>query len=918
MAHRYLFQAEAEHGSIEDLASPVLSKIAEAFVFSKKSMFASDPTKGNGVLGEGSIVIGSEKSYAHVAYFPADRTLVLAFAAQVPQGICTIPSKDFFKSIKNAMKMPIPFLMPLADSVGLPEAHVEFLESFQELENAPAGRLHLTRAWQKVTGGATPRRILCTGYCKGGGIATLAATWAALQCPTADTRCITFGAPMVGNPSFVQLFKWLVGVSYRIITFKDPVPSLEKGKRAIAQLAPVPGAIYLSRDSMTSDAPGAFSKKDIAEHSFQVYLDTMKGAIKSKLDEESRANVYKIIDTGKHAAKLRCNPETSQPLADPCAHDYDNMTTDLKQMQFPYATHNGVQQLDPFARVDASQLAAEAIAQNAATAPLDASAGIADILKGRGGEGGPPQLSNASSTYQHVTAEALRGHKTVAAEQGAPAFLRRAFSLCERDDAAVDLAHLNTLQKVLVIGKLSQAVVVAAAAYRDQSGFQQLTGIERTQMVEDSGSWDTQVHVGWLSSGTAVLAFRGTATMQDSLQDAKFLRRNIDYLQELYPGTKAHTGFMQQFAAIVDNQRPEQHIGEVLKKLSGGRRPTRILCTGHSLGGALATLGATWAAIEYPSADVRCITFGSPRVGNNKFKRAFHTLVGTSLRIIHGADPVPFMPPSLRYHHVGGTVHVSKAGMMFKSRAWHVKLRPNVADHLLIRYSRGIYQVVPGSRLPNLTPKTKGGLASPAGEEPAQELAASACQSSVGCFGFLAQDDGSDEDDTIKAGMVSDDVTEPGSPTQDGLGSPRGSSQSLQATSSQPFDSSRRLKEASSIEPRDSRSHGEEASSSIPEASSVSTAWQHSSSLPSTTDSTFGQRVEPHLTNQGKAEAITELPASNKISILEHQEAKQGIKPPSPPSPPTSKKLFKWTTSPFKQSMRLFRSSMPSSTAVAA
>ena len=84
MAHRYLFQAEAgghrvlgfrlsaplssprltviclaEHGSIEDLASPVLSKIAEAFVFSKKSMFASDPTKGDGVLGEGSVVIGA-------------------------------------------------------------------------------------------------------------------------------------------------------------------------------------------------------------------------------------------------------------------------------------------------------------------------------------------------------------------------------------------------------------------------------------------------------------------------------------------------------------------------------------------------------------------------------------------------------------------------------------------------------------------------------------------------------------------------------------------------------------------------------------------------------------------------------------------------------------------------------------------
>ncbi len=50
-----------------------------------------------------------------------------------------------------------------------------------------------------------------------------------------------------------------------------------------------------------------------------------------------------------------------------------------------------------------------------------------------------------------------------------------------------------------MIGKLSSAVVVAAAAYRDQSGFQQLTGIDSTHMVEDSGSWDTQVNLVWWS-----------------------------------------------------------------------------------------------------------------------------------------------------------------------------------------------------------------------------------------------------------------------------------------------------------------------------------------------------------------------------------------------------------------------------------
>ncbi len=62
---------------------------------------------------------------------------------------------------------------------------------------------------------------------------------------------------------------------------------------------------------------------------------------------------------------------------------------------------------------------------------------------------------------------------------------------------------------------------------------------------------------------------------------------------------------------------------------------------------ALDCSGAAWAALEYPDADIRCITFGSPRVANKVFGKAFHALVGTSLRLVHGFDPVPSLPPSL-------------------------------------------------------------------------------------------------------------------------------------------------------------------------------------------------------------------------------------------------------------------------------
>lgn len=57
--------------------------------------------------------------------------------------------------------------------------------------------------------------------------------------------------------------------------------------------------------------------------------------------------------------------------------------------------------------------------------------------------------------------------------------------------------------------------------------------------------------------------------------------------------------------------------------------------------------GSAWAALEYPDADVRCITFGSPRVANKVFGKAFNALVGTSLRLVLGFDPVPALPPSM-------------------------------------------------------------------------------------------------------------------------------------------------------------------------------------------------------------------------------------------------------------------------------
>ena len=49
------------------------------------------------------------------------------------------------------------------------------------------------------------------------------------------------------------------------------------------------------------------------------------------------------------------------------------------------------------------------------------------------------------------------------------------------------------------------------------------------------------------------------------------------------------TGFLQQFIGVCKPHQPEDDLAAVVHELSGGRAPSRVLCCGHSLGGATAS-----------------------------------------------------------------------------------------------------------------------------------------------------------------------------------------------------------------------------------------------------------------------------------------------------------------------------------------
>jgi triacylglycerol lipase len=146
-----------------------------------------------------------------------------------------------------------------------------------------------------------------------------------------------------------------------------------------------------------------------------------------------------------------------------------------------------------------------------------------------------------------------------------------------------------------------------------------------------------------------VMVFRGTRLESHSPFDAsELVVINQDDLwtdSQFLPavcesGGRVHSGFLKAFAQVSDC------LDTVLQE----RRPDqRLYLTGHSLGGALATLAAAHLG---PARVDGLYTYGSPRVGDATFAAALS--VERHFRFVFGEDWVSTVPPEiLGYVHTG-------------------------------------------------------------------------------------------------------------------------------------------------------------------------------------------------------------------------------------------------------------------------
>jgi len=126
-----------------------------------------------------------------------------------------------------------------------------------------------------------------------------------------------------------------------------------------------------------------------------------------------------------------------------------------------------------------------------------------------------------------------------------------------------------------------------------------------------------------------ILAFRGTeaTSIKDIKSDARAISTSCS------SGGMIHSGFNEAY----DDVRGD--IEKALKADDIINKPLYI--TGHSLGGALATIAAK--KLSHKGGLAACYTFGSPRVGDEEWIEGIKTPI---YRVVNASDCVTMLPPS--------------------------------------------------------------------------------------------------------------------------------------------------------------------------------------------------------------------------------------------------------------------------------
>ncbi|OXM82435.1 lipase family protein [Paenibacillus rigui] len=227
---------------------------------------------------------------------------------------------------------------------------------------------------------------------------------------------------------------------------------------------------------------------------------------------------------------------------------------------------------------------------------------------------------------------------------------------------------------------IRRAIFLSAASYQAMKRYKSRSGFVLPQgytLLSTLGSGEDS----WFgcimgSDKRIVVAFRGT-------ENSSEMMRGLDFTQVVFPygktGGRTHRGYMELYRDTIRTPL----LKSLRKFWTSGRS---LWVTGHSLGGAMATLSAVDIAANSKFKQPLVYTFGSPKVGDPVFAAAFDRTIEHSVRVVNTNDLVPQLPPSMEgsiYSHVKGLVEIT----IHRSNVF--------SNHHILQYHRKLAELDP-------------------------------------------------------------------------------------------------------------------------------------------------------------------------------------------------------------------------------
>lgn len=176
-----------------------------------------------------------------------------------------------------------------------------------------------------------------------------------------------------------------------------------------------------------------------------------------------------------------------------------------------------------------------------------------------------------------------------------------------------------------------------------------------------------------------IVVFRGSASLKNYRFNFKICKKT------LHDNVKVHSGFYHQ----LHNGGSIDFINDKIFRLINLHPTYTVYCTGHSMGGSVATLyGYLLAKRKSPSLNVIVISFGSPRLGNKEFKDTFESMQNLfHVRVMSNYDIVTKMP-WYHYYHVGLGISTTAIQTMYGKS---IQVRKKKYRHVMLNHSMTTY-----------------------------------------------------------------------------------------------------------------------------------------------------------------------------------------------------------------------------------